>query len=1012
MTTMKSRRGLLLGTSLFAGMAVASAASAQTASPPAANTLQEIVVTGSRIPRPNLEQATPVAVVSQTVIQQAGPQNLGDVIAELPAVGPTNTIRANSNNFANSAGVSSVDLRNLGTSRTLVLVDGQRHVNGDLGSNAVDLNSIPTALVDRVEITTGGASAIYGSDAVSGVVNIILKKRFEGFQFDAQGGGYDEGFGQKYSASFTAGRTFLDDRLNVAVTGFWHNEAGVDARNLPKAHNFGTIVNPNDVNGAIDTSFLASPSPIRNDNIPDRLFVPNVGTEFVTENGALISGNLFAPAVSFDSHGNPIPVPVRSGFNSLAFGQFNSCVPGACFFPEEFEQETSPNKGGGVDVRANFDWTPHLHANLDAKFVQNNVGNVIQPSFTFGDFLLSPDNAFITPAIRTAIDTNIPGFETFDDVALIGEFLNGARAQDIRRRTYRLLGGLNGDFDAGFAKINWDGELNYGRSENRITNTGLRILNNFSAAIDSVIDPATGQPACRINVPSAGPNPFGQDATGAAPGCVPFNPFGPAQNSAAAFAYSFGTFGTKDTLSQEVASLNANFDSSRFFNLQGGPIGVAVGAEYRMERTKEVNDPALITGLTENAATPNSSGGYNVKEAYVEVNLPVFKDFRPFIQELSVDAAFRGANYSTVGSVSAYKFSGTYAPVSWLKFRSTYSRAIRAPNITEAFLPVTQTFFNGTTDPCSAENIGANVNFAHNCAAAGIPPGFIASTNAGILGQTSGNPNLLPEKSISYTGGIVFQPPVVPGLAITLDYYSIKIKNAINQVSGQDIINNCFGGANLDPTFCSLFTRGPDKNINFVQTTFVNSSKLLTTGFELQVNYATDVAPLTSQWSFTQGLDGRLTLDLTADYVQKLRDFPFQNDPANYHVLEGVVNNNLSEGTPHLRAIADTTYKQGPASVTWQVRYVGRGAIFNTDPSSADRSESTNHPYAPARFYHDVSVRYALDDYFGQWGKGAEVFVGVNNLFGEQDPFFLIGTGQDLAYDLGRFMYAGVRIRR
>ncbi|HET9159085.1 MAG TPA: TonB-dependent receptor plug domain-containing protein, partial [Caulobacteraceae bacterium] len=666
MTTMKSRRGLLLGTSLFAGMAVASAASAQTASPPAANTLQEIVVTGSRIPRPNLEQATPVAVVSQTVIQQAGPQNLGDVIAELPAVGPTNTIRANSNNFANSAGVSSVDLRNLGTSRTLVLVDGQRHVNGDLGSNAVDLNSIPTALVDRVEITTGGASAIYGSDAVSGVVNIILKKRFEGFQFDAQGGGYDEGFGQKYSASFTAGRTFLDDRLNVAVTGFWHNEAGVDARNLPKAHNFGTIVNPADLAGPVDPTFRTSPSPIRNDNIPDRIFVPNIGSELVTENGAIFDTNnlpTLTTVVSFDSHGNPIPVPLRTGFNSSAFGQLAANC-GDCFFPEDFEQETSPNKGGGADVRLNFDWTPHLHANLDAKFVQNNVSNVIQPSFTFGDFLILPDNAFITPAIRTALETNVPGFETFDDLAILGEFLNGSRSQDIRRRTDRVVGGLNGDFDAGFAQINWDGELNYGRSENRFTNSGLRITANFDAAIDSVVDPATGQPACRINVPSAGPPQEANDETSAASGCVPFNPFGPlANNGASAFAYSFGTFGTKDTLSQEVASLNANFDSSRFFNLQGGPVGVAVGAEYRMERTKEVNDPALVAGLTENLSA-DSSGGYNVKEAYVEVNLPVFKDFRPFIQELSLDAAFRGANYSTVGSVSAYKFSGTYAPVS------------------------------------------------------------------------------------------------------------------------------------------------------------------------------------------------------------------------------------------------------------------------------------------------------------------------------------------------------------
>ena len=216
-------RGVLLGTTLLAGIAMASGAWAQATTPTkaaATGTLDELVVTGSRIPRPNLEQPTPVAVLSTQVIENAGPQNLGDIITQLPAVGFGGTVRANSNNFGNGAGVSSIDLRNLGLSRTLVLVDGQRHVAGDITSNAVDISSIPPALVDRVEVVTGGASAIYGSDAVSGVVNIILKKKFEGLQLDAQYGDYEGGFGAKRSAAVTAGKSFLDDRLNVVVTGF------------------------------------------------------------------------------------------------------------------------------------------------------------------------------------------------------------------------------------------------------------------------------------------------------------------------------------------------------------------------------------------------------------------------------------------------------------------------------------------------------------------------------------------------------------------------------------------------------------------------------------------------------------------------------------------------------------------------------------------------------------------------------------------------------------------------
>lgn len=1001
MHVISAKKAILMTSSLLAGLVAASGALAQQS---ATNTTNELVVTGSRIPRPNLEQPTPVAVLSQQVIQNAGPQSLGDIISQLPEAGFTGTLRANSNNFGNGAGVSSIDLRNLGLSRTLVLVDGQRHVAGDVTTNAVDINSIPKALVDHVEVTTGGASALYGSDAVSGVVNIILKKRFEGLEFNAQAGGYDNGFGAKYSADLTAGRTFLDGKLNVVVSGFWSKEAGIDARNLPQAHNYGSITNPADINGPLDPTFYSSPPPIRNNHVPDAIWVQNVGSEFVTANGALLNANSFTPQFSFDKNGHLVPVPVRTGFNSFAFGQLPAnCAD--CFFPEDFEQETSPFESKGGDIRLNYDFTEHLHGTLDAKFVQTDTQNNIQPSFSFGDFQLQPDNAFIQPDLRAALAGTAPG-----DYPFIAKFLNPGRDEELRRRTFRIVAGLNGEFDVGLANVKWDAAVNYGQMDGHFVNSSLEILNNFAAALDSVIDPATGRPACRINVASAPQTGIG---AGAAAGCVPYNPFGQ-QNSAAAFAYSFGAFATDDKLTQQVANVNASFDSSRFFNLQGGPIGVAVGAEYRMERTRSISDPALVQGLTENLGS-NSAGGYNVTEGYIEVNLPLFKDYGPFLKALSVDAAYRGANYSTVGSVGAYKFGFEYEPVEWFKLRGTYSRAIRAPNITEAFEPSTPGFFN-IVDPCSTENIGANVNYAKNCAAAGLPAGFVASTNASITGTTSGNPNLDPEKSISYTLGFVLTPTITPGLSITLDYYSIKIKNAITNVAAQDIINNCYGSAaGLDPTFCSLFTRGNDQNINSVSTTFVNASKLFTDGYELQVAYKTDVTPLTSRWEWTKPLDGSLDLQLTANYIDHLRNFPFQSDPTNVHILDGVLNNNINapgaEPSPHLRALANATYSQGPATVSWQVRYIGKGARFNRDSTSADGSEAFNVPFGEATFFHDISVRYKLD---GRWGgrlDGTEVFAGINDLFDEQPPFFLIGTGRDIGYDLGRFMYMGVRYR-
>lgn len=973
---------------------------------------QGIVVTGSRIARPNLDQPTPVSTLSPQQIQNAGTQNLGDIISQLPAVGFSGTVRANSNSFGNQSGLAQINLRDLGTSRTLVLVDGQRHVAGDILTNAVDVNSIPAALVDHVEVVTGGASAIYGSDAVTGVVNIILKKKFEGVEAQAQGGGFDNGFGANYSAYGTIGHNFLDGRLNVTATGYWSRQAGIDARNLPSAHNYGSIVNPADINpNSLDPSFYSSGSPITKDGIPNRLQVQNVGTDFLSRNGVLLSGTTFLPLIAFAKGGAPIAPFMRTGYNSSAFGQLPENCGESCYFTEDYEQLQTPLETHGADFTAHFDFTQHLHASLDAKYAETNSDDIIQPSYTFGDFQLQPDNAFITPALQQAL----AGIPT-DEYPYFAGFLNNGRVNQAKRQTYRIVAGLSGDFDARFAQVNWDGALNYGETDTRFLNSGLRLSpaadltqGNFAAAFDSVIDPATGQAACRINVPSA------QGADYLAPtgvvnpaGCVPFNPFGQ-QASAAALDYSFINTVTRDKLSQQVANLNATFDTSRFFNLQGGPLAVAFGGEYRMERTHEINDPFVVAGNTENLAA-DSAGGFNVYEGYVEGNLPVFKHFSPGLDELSFDAAYRGSEYSTVGHTDAYKFSGVYGPFRDIKFRGTYSRAVRAPNITEAFSPISSGFFN-ITDPCDVSNITGNINYAKNCAADGVPAGFKSSTNSSIIGSSGGNPDLQPEKSISYTGGIVLQPHWIPRLSITLDYYSIKIKNAILQVAAQDVINNCYNGNILDSQYCGQFTRGPDGNINSVNTTFLNAAKLQTDGIDLQANYTVGVSGLAERLDVSRFINGRLTFDLNANYLIHLRNFPFQNIPDQVNVVEGSIRSFSGQNivdSPRLKGTLGVTYQQGGLQLAWQTRYLGRAANFNRDATAVDKAESTNEPFAKPAFFHDLVARYDIGGRF----KGTQVFAGVNDIFGDAPPAYLIGTGGDVGYDLGRYIFAGVKFRR
>ena len=964
-----------------------------------ATQVTEVVVTGSRIARPNLEQPTPISTLSAQQIQNAGSANLGDILSKLPAVGFTGTTRANSNNFGNGAGLSQINLRNLGISRTLVLVDGQRHVAGDITSNAVDVNSIPSSLVDHVEVVTGGASAIYGSDAVTGVVNVILKKDFQGVEAQAQVGGYDRGFGQEYSAYVTAGRNYMDGRLNITATGFYDNEEGFFASDIRSERNYGTIVNPADIPaGTFDPTFFSAGTPITKNGIPNRLLVQNVGSDLIARNGVLLDANTFAPIIGFDNAGNPVKQPARTGYNSFAFAQLPAnCI--SCYFQDPVAQDRTPLQTYGGNLRVNYDITPHLHFNLDAKVVEAVAANTIQGSFTFGDNQLQVDNAFITPAIRS----NLAGL-TQADYPFYSAFVTDGRKYEVTRDTYRVVASLSGDFDARLASVKWDGALNYGRTNTHFENYQLRITNNFLASLDSVIDPRTGQAACRINVPSAqaGGLPYAGEGSATNPAaCVPFNPFGQNNNRSATNGYAFGNFYTDDTLTQQVANLNATADTSRFFNLQGGPIAIAVGGEYRMERTKELNDPTFLAGLTENVAT-NSSGGFNVYEGYIETNAPVFKHFAPGLDELTFDAAYRGSYYSTVGHTDAYKFSGVYGPFRDIKFRTTYSRAVRAPNITEAFLPSSSSFFN-ITDPCDASNIGGSTNYAANCAAAGIPVGFKSNTNASILGTTSGNPNLDPEKSISYTGGFVLQPHWVPNLSLTIDYYAIKIKNAITNVAAQDIINNCYNGTSLSPQYCSLFTRSANNNINFVSTTYVNSSKLETDGIDLQATYATGVAGLTGMTPYTRFLDGRLSFSLSANYLIHLRNFPFQNIPSQQTVREFTV------GNPHLKGLIDITYTQGPLQIGYESRYLGRSARFNRDSTAVDKAESTNVPFAEQVFYHNLIARYDL----GGRLHGVQVFGGVNNIFDEEPPIGLVdGAGTDASYDLGRYVFAGIKIRR
>ena len=540
---------------LFLAVSVAALLTGAAARADAPAQVEELVVTGSRIPRPNLDQPTPVSTISAQQIQDSGRADLGAALAELPALGFDGTVRgtANGDGAGNTAaaGLNQPDLRNLGVQRTLTLVNGQRHVGGDVGTGAaVDFNSIPAALVDHVEVTTGGASAIYGSDAVSGVINVILKQRFTGVEASAQyGASPDGGWGAAHSAWLTVGSNFEQGRGNAVVTVFYDHADAIHAGDIKALNNYGQVANPGDLCSAAHLGPTGKTctnvgGPVAGDGIPDRLLVPGVVSEMLGSNGALVAVGAHGrtPLALFDAAGNPVAVPARTGSNSALFGTFGSPCPD-CFSPQNYIDLQPRTDRKGLAANLSYDLSPNVHFTFDGKYVNTVIVDDFQPAYelfgiplntvgvpaTTAGLLLKSDNAFLTPAIRAAI-APAAGQAIFVN-RLNTDF--GDHGDTITRQTGRVVVGLNGDANAPFADIRWDANLNYGETDNAYVEHNIRLDGNFQAALDSVIDPVTHQAACRINAIPGTPLPKG--LVGPASACVPYNPFGQ-QNSAAALA--------------------------------------------------------------------------------------------------------------------------------------------------------------------------------------------------------------------------------------------------------------------------------------------------------------------------------------------------------------------------------------------------------------------------------------------------------------------------------------------
>lgn len=932
---------------------------------------RDVVVTGSRIRRPDYETASPVVSLDSNTLQQSGTTNITDFLTGYPALIGSSTSAQNSGDRAGigATGINLLNLRNLGTQRTLVLVDGRRHVGGLAGDASVDINTIPNDLVERIDVLTGGASAIYGADAVTGVVNFVLKHDFEGVTARAQAGISEQGDAGQRLLTVTAGKNFAGGKGNVAIAYEYGMNDRFTTQNRDYLRGPGAVFfnrNPAYVantpgsylrvpltdlryadtarNGAVD---------IDGDGIPEF-----TGTGALYDRGQLLPGNAYT---------------IGGSSTSLAdYG--NDLLP-------QVERHV-------VNALGHFEISPALTLFAEGKFAATRSFSVGQPSFDY--YLVVPqDNPYIPANVRAAIDPAVGSVLVTRD-----NFDLGQRGEFISRKTYRSVVGARGELND---STHYEVSYVYGQTDvlNRFVND--QYSDRFYAAIDAV-QGANGQITCRVNTPGGvtTDQPYNttrtiNGSTFSAGQCQPLNIFGEGVASQAALDFVHANTTERSRLIQHVVSGSLGGDFRNLFSLPGGELGYSLGAEYRKEKSRFTPDALEQQGLTFSNKLSPTSGSYDVKEVFAELDAPLIKD-RPFFYRLDLAAAIRYSDYSTIGSTTTYKFDATYAPVRDIRLRGTYSYAVRAPNIGELFSGASQTFafFD---DPCTTTNRGlGTATRVANCAvvlgAAGLTPaqvaGFEDPRSINVSGTQSGNLALRPERARTWTAGAVLQPRFLPGLTASFDWYDIKLKDAINTVDAQQLATLCVDQANTTNVFCQSITRQPGTGlISGFSVLPQNVAQFRTAGLDVNVTYHFQLSDI-----------GNFNVKVIGGYLNKLS---FVGTPG-----ADATDNLQTTYAPKFQANGDFTYSRGAFTFNYGLSWFDKTRRY----SALQLAGNPNYAAPEYVFYKD---RWVHDVYASvNVNKDFQFYGGVNNVANAKPA---LGDRLYPVDAVGRFFFVGARTK-
>lgn len=924
------------------------------AEPAEADAGDAIVVTGSRISRPELDSAMPVSVVRMDQAEAMGITTLYDALTQDPAIGP-GVGRGNAQGQAYDGGTASVNLRNMGTNRTLTLIDGRRRVSGSARSSAVDLNMIPAAMVDRIEVVTGGAAAIYGADAVTGAVNVITKRDIDGLEISATSGISEHGDASETSVSLATGGTFADGRGSFTVGGTYVHSKELLASDRDYGATRLLYGNNNaNTNGS--------------DGVPDRVIYYNFGefyylpyatfalgdANYGYENGALRQLHVDTPTNTPGEFYGGDGGDVRNLFHS---DQLRSPLEQYAII-SRFDYALTD----GLRLNARFDYGRSKYKGTKRHYREDSRNLWLNGAGGARAYL---DNPYLPDPIRQMmIDndiTELPISRSYEEFGIFED--------NHDRESFTFVAGLEGNL---VGDLTWDAFYQYGRVEDDIRNPNQLMASRWIAARDVITDPATDAPVCR-------------DTDARAAGCVPYDIFSVNGPSAAQREWLFATRNERRVNTQEIIGGGI---VGPLFALPYGDLSIALGAEHRKESLETVDDPLATSGeIAHSGLTgphPDIRASFKVSEIYGEVVVPILADL-PFAHRLEVEGAYRYSDYSTVGGTDAWKIGGAWSPVSALTVRGVRSRSVRTPNFGELYTPIDTAPAN-LGDPCEGSAYYASSTRAANCAALGIAtpgPNSVATS----MVTSGGNPDLEPETSDSLTVGMVYRPDFIPGLDITVDYWTIDIEKVITQFSANQIASYCVDLPNVDNLFCEQMTRDPAspvRHITSVSTQYVNASGLSAKGVDFGLSYR---RPLGA---------GRLGVGFKASYLIAKDVQAVIDDP------ETKVQEDGGYADPRFRATAFANYEIGRFGFSWNGRFIS-SAMYDENAVSDEYYEDNT---VPARMYNDLSVSFApLERY--------RLTIGVNNVFGVEPPY-MPGTylGASGRYDvLGRYFFASAKAR-